>query len=143
MASPGLSKVAADGGCFVCGAANPLGLKAPFATDIERRCSFARLQLAADYQGWQEVIHGGIVAAVLDEACIYASRALAEQCVTAELQVRYRKPVPVGAWVEVTGRLVDHRRKLWLARAELRIDGVLHAEAEAKVFVLPPTAEDR
>ena len=133
-----LRKVAADSACFVCGDNNPIGLKAEFSVDTTEHRSYAALQLASEYQGWQDVIHGGVLAALLDEACIYACRSKADQCVTAELQVRYRRPVPVGASIEVTGRLDDSRRKIWQASAQLKIDGTLYAEAQAKVFILDP-----
>ncbi len=136
MPEQSLKKVRSDQACFVCGAQNSSGLQASFLTDSKDCSSFAEVQLGTAFQGWQDVIHGGVVAALLDEACIYACRAAAEQVVTAELQVRYRKPVPVGAQVEVRGQLIDRRRRIWLARAQLKVAGVLYAEAEAKIYRL-------
>jgi uncharacterized protein (TIGR00369 family) len=136
MSEKKLQKVADDSACFVCGRKNPIGLKAEFTTDESECGSSARVRLPSDFQGWQDVVHGGVLAALLDEACIYACRAKADQCVTAELQVRYRKPVPVGALVDVTGRLEDSSRKVWQASAQLKIDDSLYAEAQAKVFIL-------
>lgn len=138
MTDAKLQKISADAACFVCGPQNPIGLKATFVTDRDARRSHAELSLPADFQGWQDVVHGGVLAALLDEACIYACRALADQCVTAELQVRFRKPVPVGSRVEVSGQLVDSSRKVWQAKAQLKVAGVLYAEAQAKVYVLNP-----
>jgi len=131
-----LQEVEADSACFVCGRLSKIGLKADFQTDKVAGASRATVKLSADYQGWHDVIHGGIVAALLDEACIYACLAKAEQAVTAELQIRYRKPVPVGAEAEVRGVLLDSSRKVWQASARLTIDGTLYAEATAKVFIL-------
>lgn len=125
-----------DSACFVCGSQNPIGLKAEFTTDIENCSSHAELSLSADFQGWQDVVHGGILASLLDEACIYACRAKADQCVTAGLQISYRKPVPVGAQVIVTGQLIDSSRKIWQASAQLKIDETLYADATAKIFIL-------
>jgi len=136
MNSQKLKNVERDSCCFVCGQQNPIGLKAEFNSDKESCTSSAILRLQSDFQGWHDVIHGGVVAALLDEACVYACMAKAEQVVTAELQVRYRKPVPVGAEVEVVGRLLDSSRKVWQATAQLKIAGSLHAEATAKVFIL-------
>jgi len=136
MVQTKLRKVTADADCFVCGSNNPIGLKAVFTTTCEPASSSATVLMASEYQGWQNVVHGGVLAALLDEACIYACRAKAEQCVTAELQIRYRKPVPVGAVVEVTGHLDDSSRKIWKASAQLKIAGSLYAEAQAKVFIL-------
>ena len=129
-------KVISDAACFVCGPENPIGLHAEFNTDKDTCTSHAELEMKASFQGWQDVIHGGILASLLDEACIYACMAKAEQCVTAELQVRYRKPVPVGAHIVVTGQLVDSSKKVWQAKSQLTIADSVHAEATAKVFVL-------
>ncbi|MDX2480927.1 MAG: PaaI family thioesterase [Desulfuromusa sp.] len=136
MSKQKYQKVAADSACFVCGPKNPIGLQAVFTTDNDTCTSHATLEITSNFQGWQDVIHGGILASLLDEACIYACRAKADQCVTAELQVRYRKPVPVGAKVVVTGSLTDSSRKIWQAVAQLKIADTLYAEATAKVFVL-------
>ena len=136
MSENSYQKVAVDSGCFVCGQENPIGLKADFSTDTDSCSSHAELQLKAAFQGWQDVVHGGILASLLDEACIYACRAKADQCVTAELQIRYRKPVPVGSQVTVVGQLTDSSRKIWSATAQLKIDETLFAEATAKVFIL-------
>ncbi len=131
-----LTKVADDSACFVCGQKNPIGLKAAFSINETEFTSYASVRLPEEFQGWQDVVHGGILATLLDEACVYACRAKADQCVTAEIQVRFRKPVPVGSTVELFGQLTDSSHKVWLAQAQLKIDGTLHAEAHAKVFIL-------
>lgn len=136
MSNGNLQEVEADSACFVCGQQSKIGLKAGFETDKKTATSKATLRLSADYQGWHDVIHGGIVAALLDEACVYACLAKAEQAVTAELQIRYRKPVPVGAEVTVSGALLDCSRKVWQVQSRLLIDDTLYAEATAKVFIL-------
>jgi len=136
MSSQARTQVESDSACFVCGQENPIGLKTKFRIEKESCTSRAVLTLTENYQGWHDVVHGGILAALLDEACIYACMAKAKQVVTAELQIRYRKPVPVGAEVEVTGELIDSSRKIWQAKARLKIAETLYAEATAKVFVL-------
>lgn len=136
MGNGELQEVEADSACFVCGRQSRIGLKADFQTNKETSTSKATVKLSSDYQGWHNVIHGGVVAALLDEACIYACLGKAEQAVTAELQIRYRKPVPVGAVVVVVGMLVDSSRKVWQAKSRLLLDDTLYAEATAKVFIL-------
>ncbi len=79
---------------------------------------------------------GGVLATLLDEACAYACMTVTDQCVTAEIKVRYRKPVKVGQPFELFGQLVDKSRKVWLAKAQIKVNGVLHAEAEARMFNL-------
>jgi len=136
MADKSLVKVAADSSCFVCGQQNPIGFKATISVDQEQATSWTRVKLSSHFQGWQDVVHGGVLAALLDEVCIYACRTRGDQVVTAELQVRFKKPVPVGSEVEVFGQLIDCERKFWQAQAQLKIDGTLYAEAQAKVFNL-------
>jgi uncharacterized protein (TIGR00369 family) len=81
-------------------------------------------------------VHGGILATLLDEACIYACRATGEHFVTAELNVRYRKPVPVETAMTVSAEVVERKRRLLTVRARLEIEGELHAEADSRVFAL-------
>lgn len=125
-----------DRGCFVCGPENATGLQAGFSFDPEQQRSFCKLTIGERFQGWADVVHGGVIASLLDEACIYAGRGLAETLVTAELNVRYRKPVPVGQEVNVTGEVLERRRKILKVRAQLEVNGELHAEADARVFLL-------
>lgn len=125
-----------DRGCFVCGPENSTGLQAVFSMDRDNLSSCCHLILEERFQGWQGVVHGGVIASLLDEACIYAGRSLAESLVTAELSVRYRKPVPAGVKVTVRGKVLERRRKVLKAQARLEIDGDLYAEAEARVFLL-------
>ena len=123
-------------GCFVCGQDNDTGLQAIFNTDRENHRSFCRVTLDGRFQGWQDVVHGGVIASLLDEACIYAGIGLGKQLVTAELSVRYKKPLPVGQEVVVTGEVVEQRRKILRIKAQLTLDGEVHAEAESRVFLL-------
>lgn len=128
--------VEADSHCFVCGQLNEKGLQAIFTTDSEHRKSQCTITLPSEYQGWANVVHGGILSTLLDEACIYACRSMGEQFVTASLTVKFRKPVALGTEMLVTGELIDHRKRLWVARAQIHVAGELHAEATAKVFAL-------
>ncbi|HEX9778900.1 MAG TPA: PaaI family thioesterase [Geopsychrobacteraceae bacterium] len=135
-----LTGVEADGHCFVCGQLNEHGLKAVFEIDKERRKSRCRISIPCGFQGWANVIHGGILSALLDEACIYACRCAGEKFVTAELNVTFRKPVTAGTEITVVGELLEQRKRIWQAGARIEVDGTVHAEATAKVFVLdsPP-----
>jgi uncharacterized protein (TIGR00369 family) len=125
--------VVEDGYCFVCGPLNPTGLRAVFRVDPATGRASSRLVIPTGFQGWQNLVHGGVIAALLDEAAVYACRSGGGQFVTAELTVRYRQPVPVGAEVTVVGEIVEKRKRVVLARARLEIDDTVHAEAEARL----------
>jgi uncharacterized protein (TIGR00369 family) len=119
--------------CFVCGVENPGGLRAQFTTEAETRRSYCRLIIPVGFQGWREVVHGGVISALLDEAAIYACRRADEPVVTAELIVRFKKPVPVGREVEVVGELVEERKRVLSAHSWLKLEGRIHAEAEVRI----------
>lgn len=125
-----------DGGCFVCGRDNPVGFRIPFVVDRDRQRAEGRTTIAEQFQGWQGIVHGGVVAALLDEVCMHACRTVGDQMVTAEITVRYREPVPTGREVLLVGEVCGSERRLVLARGRLELDGRVAAEADARIFRL-------
>ncbi len=126
--------------CFVCGLQNPIGLKARFYEDGKTTVR-AEVMIPETYQGYPGVAHGGVVAALLDEA---AGRALMVGAperfmVTAQLKVRYHHPVPTGQMLLLIAQPLRIGSRMARARAELRMrDGTLCAEAEAILVNVPP-----
>ncbi len=92
--------------CFVCGLENPAGLHLRFFQTGPGEVT-AHFTAPQQFQGFPGVVHGGIVAAMLDEA---AGRCLMEDTknprfmFTAKLDVRYRQNVPVGQPLRIVGR---------------------------------------
>ncbi|HDR46518.1 MAG TPA: PaaI family thioesterase, partial [Geoalkalibacter subterraneus] len=119
-----------DRGCFVCGPDNAQGMHADFMIDEQQQAAFCEMELGPPYQGWQGVVHGGIISTLLDEAGIYACRTQGETFVTAELNVRFRKPVPVGRKVRVSAQVRDRRRSIFKVVSQLTVEGEIYAEAE-------------
>lgn len=128
--------VIADGGCFVCGKENPRGLGASFTQDPATGSAHCQLSLGETFQGWQGIVHGGILATLLDETAIYACRNQVDQVVTAELQVKYRQPAKVGVDLLFSAKIRGRKRNLFTVDAEVRQEGELVAEAEVRVFAL-------
>ncbi len=102
-----------DGNCFACGPDNPAGMHVQFerATGGEEGVR-AGVTLAARYQGWRGIAHGGIVMALLDEAMAHAAGYAGHRGVTASVTVRFRRPVPLEVPIEVRGRVVWQRRNV-------------------------------
>lgn len=125
--------------CFVCGLANPLGLQLIFYNSGPGEVT-AEVTLPVHYQGYPGVVHGGIVASMLDEA---AGRAHMggdppRFMYTARLDVQYRKPVPVGQPLRLVGQAVKSRKRAATSSCKLfGPDGDLLAEAEALLVDLP------
>jgi len=125
-----------DGYCFVCGPQNPIGLRAQFVIDRDSRSSRCEISLAREFQGWENVVHGGMLSSLLDEAAIYACRCCGERFVTAELKVTFRKPVTVEVPIVVSARVVAEKRKLLEVESQLEQGGEVCAVAAVKAFRL-------
>lgn len=89
--------------CFGCGGANSDGMRLSFVQDNERRRIIGRFVLGERYQGGGGMAHGGIIATLLDEAMGKVCRFREARAVTAELSVRYLRPVNVGDEIIVEG----------------------------------------
>ena len=106
--------------CFVCGLENSYGLQLAFYETAAGEVA-AEYTVPERYQGFPGVVHGGVVAAMLDEAAGRAAMTGEEGrfMVTARLEVSYRQPVPVGAPLLLTGSLgsVQRREADWRCSA--------------------------
>jgi len=122
--------------CFICGEENPRGLRARFFTEGE----WTVLPVLPDPHlcGYPGVVHGGIVAAMLDECMGWAAaRAIGRMCVTAELTVRYLRRTPAGVPLETRARCPRANRLLALTEAVLvDADGTEYARATGKFMPL-------
>jgi acyl-coenzyme A thioesterase PaaI-like protein len=118
--------------CFVCGQQNLYGLHLVFR--LENNTIVADFQPREEHQGFPGVIHGGIVAAVLDEALGRTSM-LADKPVwsmTGRLEVRYRRYVPFGPLLRIRASLESERRRAVQASGKITLaedEGVTLAEA--------------
>lgn len=127
-------RVEDDGFCFACGPGNPHGLKLVFSVDPVSLTSTAETVLAPGFNGWKGVAHGGIVSTLLDESMIYACGALGWLSVTAEINVRFRRPVPTGKALTVRGFVLENRTRFFEARAEVTRKGEVLAQATGKMM---------
>jgi acyl-coenzyme A thioesterase PaaI-like protein len=122
--------------CFGCGARNPHGLHIEF--EVEGEEVTGRFLPRTEHQGFPGVAHGGIAAAVLDEAMGWAMYAAGAWAMTARLEIKYRRPLPLEEPVLVTARVTDKRGKRLEASAELRSeDGHVIAQATGLFLRMP------
>ena len=121
--------------CFGCGTENPIGLRLRF--ERANGGARARFRPRPEYQGWDGVLHGGIILTLLDETLAYAAMFAVGPSVTAEIQARLRRPAPVGETYELFGIVTRSRLGLVQAHASV-IDsaGQLIAEADGKFMLM-------
>ena len=99
-----------DHRCFACGKENPDGLRLDWI--IEGRTTSTQFTPDRKYQGWKGILHGGIIATLLDEAMTRLARIVCGGALTAEMSVRYVAPAQIGELLIVRGEIVSESRKL-------------------------------
>jgi len=129
--------------CFVCGLENPIGLKMAFYEDDEGRVT-AKFTPGDEHQGFPGMVHGGIVTALLDEVLGRVAIAAERWVVTGRLNIRFRRPVPVGETLTIVGEVVNWKRRTLEARGEIRLaDGQVGAEATGTFIEIPAETVER
>lgn len=96
--------------CFVCGQYNPVGLHVHF--QLRDDGIHAEWTPTEDHQGWQGVVHGGVLAALLDEAMAYTLFTRGCMGMTARMELRYRSPAHAGETLSVVARCMSENRKI-------------------------------
>jgi uncharacterized protein (TIGR00369 family) len=117
-----------DDTCFACGKNNAIGLHLHFQVEGDDVC--ARTIIDARYQGWQGIVHGGIVTTLVDDAMAQVGAVEGYAGVVARIDIRFRKPVLVGETVQVRARIVEKRRNvLWISSEVTDAQGGMLATA--------------
>jgi uncharacterized protein (TIGR00369 family) len=123
--------------CFACGQLNNGGMHLDF--EVSRDRAEARYTALQRHQGYDGVLHGGVVTALLDEAMGWAIFHQGIWGVTARINVSFRLPVPVGEELRVVGEVTRDRGRLIETHGTVsRVrDGEILAEAEATFLRMP------
>jgi uncharacterized protein (TIGR00369 family) len=117
--------------CFGCGDKNPAGLQLKVVPGPNY--DIASFTPGPEHEGYEGIVHGGIIATLLDEVMSWACVHKGHQAVTAELRVRFQKPVAIGQALRVLGWVVAEKGRLIITKGEVRTElGAILARAIAK-----------
>ena len=124
-----------DDYCFGCGQENPIGLKLTFIEDGDFVRS--RFTPSKEYQGWNGVVHGGILFTLLDEAGGYTITKRHIDCVTARCEVNFKNPAVIGkellieaSVTRMTSRLIETQARLYY------LDGITIASSSSLWYIV-------
>lgn len=117
--------------CVVCGSLNPRSLKLAFQP-AGKGAVTAWFQASPELQGYAGMLHGGIIASLMDAAMTHCLFFQKIQAVTGDLHVRFLQPVPCEISLEIFARILSSRPPVYRLRAEIGLDGQIVAWAEAK-----------
>lgn len=120
------------GNCFVCGQNNPNGLRLNFEIDEEKKTLKTTFVATPTFQGWDGIVHGGIISTLLDEAMAKLVYELGYQSVTASLEIKFKKPAPILEPLLVYGEITEVNRRVVRAKARVtKENGTLLAEGKS------------
>jgi acyl-coenzyme A thioesterase PaaI-like protein len=95
--------------CFACGTANPVGLKMRFYRN--GNAVYSDIRLGKDFEGWENMAHGGIISTILDEVMSWAIICFRRTLfVTRKMELKYVRPVPLNTFLRARGRVMDEDR---------------------------------
>lgn len=117
--------------CLLCGDDNPIGLGLKFIllSDGKVHTSLRGRRLLQGYSG---IIHGGVMCALLDAAMVHCLFHKKIKAVTADMNVRFHKPIPVNLILDLYGEMVSARKSLFYMKSEIYCNDELMVEGNAR-----------
>jgi len=128
-------------GCIVCGRDNPMSLGLQLRVNSENGVVSVEFTPREQHIGLQGVVHGGVIATVVDEAMVWAATWAGRRfCVCGEMSIRFRHSAAVGQPLLITARVASKRAKLIQTSAEVRQGDAIIGSATGKYV---PLSEER
>lgn len=119
--------------CFACGHKNEHGLRLNITETTEGVEAIIKPPLWT--QGYNKIIHGGIIATILDEMAVWAAYKKGYTSVTAELNIRIKKALHTDGEYRATSKVTTVKHKLIQAKSEI-MDKTHHIMAFADVKLI-------
>src|SRR4051812_7740020 len=140
VSSPRTIELPHTAGCLVCGRQNPHGLKLDLHVEPESGVVRMGFVPRVEHIGFEGIVHGGVLATVLDEAMVWAATWAGRRfCVAGEMNVRFRRSAAVGEPLTVEARVEQARSRLVLTNGTVAdAAGETVAEATGKYVRVPP-----
>jgi len=126
-----------DNRCFACGTDNPDGLQLRFSYDPGGDRVETTFTPGPRYQGWQGVVHGGIVATLLDEVMAKAAARKGFAILTAEITVRFTSQAATGETLRCEAEIASVKKKVIYVNGTVsKQNGDLVARGTSKMIIV-------
>ena len=123
--------------CYACGKKNTKGLHLEFLFIEQEKRIETTFMPSDEHQGWKGILHGGIIATLVDEAMAKLAQRLGYRALTASLDIRFKDVAKTCDSLRVSAEVDKHSKKLLYAKAvATREDGRVIAEAQARLMIL-------
>ncbi|MEW6162654.1 MAG: PaaI family thioesterase [Nitrospirota bacterium] len=128
-----MNRLEDDSYCFVCGEKNPYGLNLKFS--LHEGKALAEFIPQKTHQGYKNIVHGGIISTLIDEAMVKVALMQGMPAITAEITVRFKKPLIVGERVIIEAIITNMDKRIIETSARIKkTDETLIAEGHAKLL---------
>ena len=117
--------------CFACGPTNGMGLGLKFYKH-ENGTVFGNFFADPKFEGYSGIIHGGIIATLLDSVMTHCLLLQDIPALTGRLSIKYSTPIRTGTVVKLEARVVDQLHEMFILEGKALVDGKKVASAEAK-----------
>lgn len=129
-----------DDMCFACGKDNPIGLKLEFMAISENLIETSFIP-KPEHQSYDGILHGGLMATLLDEAMGKLLRLKEMNALTARFEMRYRKSAVIGERLWIKGRILSQRgRMIEMAAEAVNDNQEILAEATGRFMRVPTSS---
>lgn len=125
--------------CLVCGLKNNFGLKTSFF-EMENGELAAVFTTMEEHQSYPGRLHGGIAGSILDETIGRAIMINQGNIwgVTIELNVSYKKPIPLNQPLKAIGRITKDSSRIFEGTGEILLpDGTVAVTASGRYLKMP------
>lgn len=117
--------------CMLCGTQSTFGLKLDFYNDQEGFV-WAKAKGGIHQQGYQGILHGGFIAALLDAGMCNAIFNHGSEAVTGDMNIRYLAEIPLTADIIIRGKITKSYLTLYKVEAEIYVEQQLMAKSSAR-----------
>ena len=123
--------------CFACGPNNEKGLEMDFkkGKDNEAVCEYV---VQSEYQGYDGIVHGGIITTMIDEAMSKTIHYHDKVAVTAEIKVRFKKSLMINTLITIQANISSTRGRFIEASGKITDtkSGTIYAVGTAKFIIV-------
>lgn len=126
-----------DTGCIGCSPTNPAGMRLLFRREAQE--IVGNYAVPSHFGGAPQLVHGGILALLLDEySCAAGYFLKGKLVVTGSLEIRYERPAPIGQELEIRASIVsDEHPKYWQIECRIFHGGQPVARSKGRFFPSP------
>jgi len=132
-----MKKIEDHGICYVCGTSNPHGIGLSWYSNDENTI-FSDFKLNISQQGPPGYAHGGASAAILDEAMGAAIWRSGFNVAVVNLEVNYKRPLPLGQPLKLEARFIDRKERKFFATGEIRLSNGTIAVSCTGIYIEAP-----